>query len=132
MKIRSFRLSDALLVMELWEKVLPQKTEALELLTEQLSRDSDLVLVAELDGELVGTIVGTVCDQVALVHRIAVLPSHRGQGIGKELLSSLELRCHSRGVKELYYSSDDFNELASPFYRAMGLHSRSLAVQQVS
>lgn len=129
MKVRSFRLSDAHPVLELWERILPQKTEGLELLTEQLSKDSDLVLVAELDGELVGTIVGTVSDQVALVHRIAVSPNHRGQGIGKELLHTLEKRFYSRGVKEFFYSSDHFNDLASSFYIAMGISARLQTVQ---
>jgi ribosomal protein S18 acetylase RimI-like enzyme len=132
MKVRPFRLSDALPLMELWEEILPQKTEALKLLTEQLSNDSDLVLVAEIDKNIVGVIVGTVSGTEALVHRIAVLPNHRGQGIGKLLLKTLEQRCLNKGTRQLYCCIDHYNELALSFYRAMGIDSHPHQVQIIS
>jgi ribosomal protein S18 acetylase RimI-like enzyme len=131
MMVRPFCLSDALPLMALWEEVLPQKTEALELLTQQLSNDSDLVLVAEIDQTLVGVIVGTVSGAEALVHRIAVSPKHRGQGVGKQLLKTLEQRCRNKGIHELYCCIDHYNELALSFYRAMGIDSRPFPIQAI-
>jgi ribosomal protein S18 acetylase RimI-like enzyme len=121
MFIRPFRLSDTLPLIHMWEEVLPQESEALELMTRQLSEDSTLVLVAESNHQIVGMIVGAVVGNEACVHRIAVQPSFRGRGIGKGLLKELEQRCTHRGISKLYCSIDTYNEKALAFYQAMGL-----------
>lgn len=131
MIIRTFRLSDVYPLIQMWEEVLPQTSEALELLSEQLSHDSDLVLVAEKEGKVVGVIVGTVNEGKGLIHRIAVAPSCRGQGVGRKLLQGLQRRYQTKGIEHLYCSVDHFNALALPFYRAMGLRSLPHSIQSV-
>jgi GNAT superfamily N-acetyltransferase len=49
-----------------------------------------------------------------------VLPSHRGAGIGRALLSAVAARVHDSGGGRLEWSALDWNALALGFYRGIG------------
>jgi GNAT superfamily N-acetyltransferase len=49
-----------------------------------------------------------------------VLPSHRGEGVGKALLSAVAARVRERGGERLEWAALDWNELALGFYRRIG------------
>ena len=52
-----------------------------------------------------------------------VLPSHRGAGVGRALLSAVAARVHDSGGGRLEWSALDWNELALGFYRGIGAHT---------
>jgi predicted N-acetyltransferase YhbS len=62
MLVRSFHLSDYVAVTELFKHVLTEDCyeETMEALTRQLSWDSELVLVAIKNEQIVGVIIGTI------------------------------------------------------------------------
>lgn len=59
-------------------------------------------LVAESGGTLVGVAGLEVCCEHALLRSVAVVPSWRSKGLGRELISRIIADAESRGIKALY------------------------------
>jgi GNAT superfamily N-acetyltransferase len=49
-----------------------------------------------------------------------VRPSHRGEGVGRALLSAVAVRVREQGGERLEWAALDWNELALGFYRRIG------------
>ena len=49
-----------------------------------------------------------------------VRPSHRGEGVGRALLSTVAARVREQGGERLEWAALDWNELALGFYRELG------------
>lgn len=122
MLIRTFRLGDYAAIMRIWQETgLDKKeTESLDALAKQLSWDSELVMVAELFGEVVGVVVGTIDGTRAYFYRLAVLPEKQGTGIGRKLVESLENRFRQRGVNRVLIMVNQDNPEILPFYHSLG------------
>ncbi|MDN4595064.1 GNAT family N-acetyltransferase [Polycladomyces subterraneus] len=122
MRLRSFQLSDAHDVSEIWKLNTSAKPEAetLQVLTQQLARDRDLVLVAEVDNRVVGAIVGVQDGTSGFFYCLAVHPSYQRRGIGRSLIRALEERLRKKGVKRLWITVDPGTEKLLPFYQHLG------------
>jgi ribosomal protein S18 acetylase RimI-like enzyme len=122
MLIRTFRLGDYAAITRIWQETGLEQTEAesLDALAKQLAWDSELVMVAELDGEVVGVIVGTIDGTRAYFYRLAVHPSFQGTGIGRKLVESLENRFRQRGVNRVLIMVNQDNKKVLPFYHSLG------------
>lgn len=68
----------------------------------KLARDPDLFLVAEQDGELVGTVVGGFDGRRGLIYHLAVAESKRRNGIAAQLMRELEKRLIAKGCIRSY------------------------------
>lgn len=77
------------------------------------------VLVAEVDGEIVGTVLAAFDGWRGNIYRLAVLPSHRGQGIARRLVREAEHRLGIQGAKRLVALASSHSETAAPFWDAM-------------
>lgn len=82
--------------------------------------------VAEVEGQVVGCSLwflnfspwhGTHGIYLEVLY---VQPAHRGQGLGKALLSTLAKECVQRGYSRLEWSVRDWNALAIGFYTSVG------------
>ncbi|QOS97626.1 GNAT family N-acetyltransferase [Brevibacterium sp. JNUCC-42] len=122
MIIRTFRLGDYAAITRIWQETELDRTdmETMDSLAKQLAWDSDLVMVAEEDGEVVGVIVGTIDGTRAYFYRLAVSLSSQGLGIGRKLVEALEKRFHQRGVNQILIMVNQANERVLPFYQTMG------------
>ncbi|QIC07579.1 GNAT family N-acetyltransferase [Brevibacillus sp. 7WMA2] len=122
MIIRTFRLGDYAAITRIWQETELNRTdtETMDSLAKQLAWDSDLVMVAEEDGEVVGVIVGTIDGTRAYFYRLAVSRSSQSRGIGRKLVEALENRFHQRGVNQILIMVNQANEQVLPFYQAMG------------
>lgn len=92
-----------------------------------LQRPADaLVLVAELDGVVIGMCTAQVListaegGEVALVEDVVVRTDHRGSGAGSALLAALETWCRERGIRRLQLLADRGNTPALDFYQRKG------------
>ena len=74
---------------------------------------SEMLYVAEVDGEIVGVLRGRK-DRLA---SLFVRGDHHRQGIGKKLVERFEAESHQLGVKRIKVSASLFG---IPFYKAMG------------
>jgi ribosomal protein S18 acetylase RimI-like enzyme len=121
-KIRSFRLGDYAAITSIWRETgLEQtETESMDALAKQLAWDSELVMVAELDGKVVGVIVGTLDGTRGYFYRLAVDPTIQRQGIGKALVESLEKRFQEKGAARIFIMVNQDNKKVIPFYSALG------------
>ncbi|RAL24339.1 GNAT family N-acetyltransferase [Thermoflavimicrobium daqui] len=123
MRLRSFQLSDIIAVQQIWAMTASHKKEreTLRVLSDQLARDRDLVIVAEADhGEVVGAIVGTMDGQSGFFYCLAVHPDYRNQKIGTALVNALYARFQRKGVKRIYITVDEGTENLAPFYQHLG------------
>jgi ribosomal protein S18 acetylase RimI-like enzyme len=122
MLLRSFQLSDVHDVSRIWQLNASRdpEMETLRELSKQLARDRDLVLVAEVDGRVVGAIVGTMDRSTGFFYCLAVHPDYQGRGIGRRLVASLEERFRQKGVKRIWITIDEGTKKLLPFYLHLG------------
>jgi len=87
------------------------------------------VVVAELDGELVGT--ATLCllltltrGDVGYVEDVVVAESARGQGVGRALMTALHHEAERLGLRHLDLTSRPSREAANQLYQSLGYERR--------
>ena len=85
-----------------------------------LRRDADAILVAEVDGEIVGTVIAGWDGWRAHLYRLAVDPDSRGQGIGRLLMQAAEERLRSLGAIRFDAMVLSGNTLGERAWAAMG------------
>lgn len=85
--------------------------------------NSDLFLVAEADGRVVGAVMGMYSGNLAVVYHLAVLPEYQRRGIGSALLKEMERRLRERGARFYMVFNHTTHAPARGFYRKMGLKS---------
>ena len=74
--------------------------------------------LAYADSECIGTArLVTLTGSVGRIGRMAVLPNHRGHGIGKQLLGALLKACQSQGIKQIELHAQ---VKVIPFYQQFG------------
>lgn len=125
MLIREFRLPDDYpQTRELWsamEKgVKLGSSDTPEELAKKLARDPDLFLVAEVDGRIVGTVIGGYDGRRGLIYHLAVSAPYRGRGIGSRLMDEVEARLRDRGCIRCYLMVVADNEDAIRYYEKRG------------
>ncbi|MFC4098582.1 GNAT family N-acetyltransferase [Paenibacillus xanthanilyticus] len=122
MRVRSFQLSDYRPVTQLLETVLSEECYELtmEAFARQLSWDSELVLVAVEEDEIIGMIIGTIDNNRGYYYRIAVHPDYQRQGVGKKLIQSLRGRFEQRNVAKILITADEHNEPILSLYESLG------------
>jgi GNAT superfamily N-acetyltransferase len=82
--------------------------------------------VAEVDGEVAGMALWFLNFSTwrgthgIYLEDLYVRPSHRGLGLGQQLLTELARECVARGYERLEWSVLDWNEPALGFYRSLG------------
>lgn len=122
MQVRSFRLSDYAEVIELLSRTLSEACfdETMEAFARQLSLDSDLVLVAQVNQQIAGVVIGTIDNHEGYYYRLAVHQQHRGKGIGKTLISAMRQRFTNRKVQKIMVTADQHNQPILPLYESLG------------
>lgn len=128
MRVRSFQLSDHQAVEALLEQVLCDECleETREALMRQLSWDSELVLVAERDGAVIGLLIGTVEDNAGYIYRVEVHPDYRRQGVGNALIQAVHARFRQRNIRQVLAAVDKHHLDFIPFFESVGLPSVDL------
>ncbi|HJQ03997.1 MAG TPA: ribosomal protein S18-alanine N-acetyltransferase [Nocardioides sp.] len=77
-------------------------------------------LVLEQDEEVVGHAVVSVAAEDAELQRIAIDPTHRGRGLGRQLLDACLADAARRGAERLILEVRETNAPALALYRAAG------------
>jgi ribosomal protein S18 acetylase RimI-like enzyme len=79
-------------------------------------------MVAEMDKEIIGTIIGAYDGRRGMIYHLAVHKNFRGRGVGALLLTEVEKRLQAKGcLKCLMHALDDNTE-AIEFYKKRGWH----------
>lgn len=124
MIVRSFRLSDYAEVKQLLADVLSEQCyeDTIDAMANQLSWDSELVMVAEqhATNEVIGVIIGTIDNDNGYFYRVAVRRDQQRKGVGKAMIESLKKRFIMREVNKIMISVDVHNEPVIPLYQSLG------------
>jgi len=90
-------------VLDLWSRsgAQPTVTDSTESLHSLLAIDPQALLVADLRGELVGTVIAAWNGWRGSFYRLAVHPEHRRRGLASELVREGQQRLRDRGAVRL-------------------------------
>lgn len=104
-----------------------QNGEAADLFTRVLLDPNQQTLVAEVYGEVVGTLVLALLPNLAhggapyaVVENVVVDEEHRGEGVGKALVREAMRRARQAGAYKLALCSNVERVEAHEFYKAVG------------
>lgn len=92
----------------------------------KLQRDPDLFLLAEQEGQVVGTVLGGFDGRRGMVYHLAVRVEYRLRGIGDALMEELERRLKQKGCIRYYLMVTSDNQEAIRFYEKRGWERMNL------
>jgi ribosomal protein S18 acetylase RimI-like enzyme len=111
-------------VMDLWRRSGPgvqlARSDARDELRKKAEFAPELFLVAELQGAIVGTVIGGYDGRRGMVYHLAVAQGLRRQGIGSALMAELEARLRKKGCLKSYLLVTRNNPDGLEFYRRHG------------
>lgn len=123
MHIRPYQTDDQAAIIQLWRDTVfdpaPHNDPALSL-RNKLAVDPDLLLVAIVDSELVGTVMGGYDGHRGWIYSVAVKASRRREGIGSALIRQLEIEMAERGCLKVNLQVRATNSGVIPFYESLG------------
>jgi ribosomal protein S18 acetylase RimI-like enzyme len=98
--VRPCRPAEIPVVLALWHaaEVVPSVSDDADSLRRLLDTSDDALLVAEMDGHLVGTLIAAWDGWRGNLYWLAVLPGWRRRGIARQLIAEGERRLASKGV----------------------------------
>jgi len=120
--VRPAAPEDAQAILELWRLAgaFPTRTDDEESVCSLIAHDPEAVLVAEEEGEPVGTLVAAFDGWRGTLFRLAVLSTHRRRGVARALVAEGERSLRERGAirVNLYAISAETETLE--FWSAVG------------
>jgi ribosomal protein S18 acetylase RimI-like enzyme len=122
--IRRLRPEDYEKLIALWEEAgLPYKAkgrDSRENIICELKRQTAIFLVAEMDGKLVGSVLGTHDGRKGWINRLAIHPEYRRRGIAKMLVSSVEEHFEALGIEIYAALIEAWNETSMTVFERLG------------
>jgi ribosomal protein S18 acetylase RimI-like enzyme len=120
--IRPARPDEAQQVLALWQEAdaTPSPTDTPNEVTKLLGEPAALLLVAEADGRLVGTVIGGWDGWRGNIYRLAVLPAYRRRGIARALVGEAERRLFRMGARRISALVDSNHPWATDFWDSLG------------
>jgi ribosomal protein S18 acetylase RimI-like enzyme len=109
-------------------------------LEREAARDGAVVLVALLDGAVVGYAYGTLeardwnllLDEHGAIHDLFVKEAARAKGVGKQLLGAMLRELEARGAKRIVLSTMVDNQRAQAVFRSAGFRPTLLEMTRDS
>ncbi|OKP85158.1 GNAT family N-acetyltransferase [Paenibacillus sp. P32E] len=106
----------------------PSDPKKLEEVFCSIQADSRYILLgAYVDGELLGSMMGIVCQDLVgdcrpfmVIENVVVSSRARRQGLGKKLISALESIAHEKDCYYIMFVSGEKRKEAHVFYESMG------------
>lgn len=115
---------------ELYSELTGSRTDSakLEKAFSTIKADSRYILLgAFVDGELLGSMMGIVCQDLVgdcrpfmVIENVVVSTRARRQGLGKKLMTAIEQAAHDRDCYYIILVSGEKRKEAHVFYEAMG------------
>ncbi len=134
--VSAFTIRDAVpgdfdAILDLWGRIdrhtgLPDRLEYLEVFH---AFAPDLLLVAEGDGEIIGTVIGGWDGWRAQIARLSTDAKWRRKGVAQALVGEIERRLYERGARRIYALVDKRSAPAIPFWESYGYVANDNIVQ---
>jgi ribosomal protein S18 acetylase RimI-like enzyme len=125
--LRNGRVDDVEAVLDFWRRAeaSPSSTESAEDVRGLLERDPEALIVAEADGEIVGTLVAGWDGWRATFYRVAVDPAHRRHGLATALVRAGEERFRALGARRQNAIAESHKAGAMAFWASAGYELQS-------
>lgn len=124
--------SDYSQVINLWKYAGPgihlRRSDEKDEIAKKLLRDPDLFIVAEVNGLIIGSVLGGFDGRRGMIYHLAVEDSYRKKGIGTVLMNELENRMKQRGCIRSYLLVTYDNLDAIRFYETAGWEKMDLLI----
>jgi ribosomal protein S18 acetylase RimI-like enzyme len=131
--IRACRPEEAEAVLELWRQAdaTPGVTDTADDLRRAVTESPAHVLVAEVEGRVIGSIIGVFDGWRGNIYRLAVHPACRRQGIARALLAEVERKLADQGAKRITALVEKEHSWAMNFWEAVGYRVDERIVRRV-
>ncbi len=108
-------------VLDLWRQAdaTPGVTDNADDLRRAVTESQANVLVAEAEGQIVGSVIGTFDGWRGNIYRLAVHPNYRRRGIARALVAEVERRLARQGAKRITALVEKDHPLAMSFWQAV-------------
>lgn len=133
LSIRACRLEDIEAVLELWRQAeaTPSLTDTADDLRRAIAESPAHVLVAEVGGHAIGSVIGTFDGWRGNIYRLAVHPDNRRQGAARALVAEVEKRLARQGAKRITALVEKEHPRAMNFWEAVGYRVDERIVRRV-
>ena len=120
--MRPCRREDIGAVLELWRlaEATPSVTDSVGDVQRTVESGAAHFLVAELDGRIVASIIGTFDGWRGNIYRMAVHPAYRRRGIARALVAEVEKRLTGQGARRITALVEKDHAWATSFWEAVG------------
>ena len=125
--IRPARSEEVEQVLGLWREAetTPSVTDTREEVLKLLAEPAAVLLVAEAEGRLVGTVIGGWDGWRGNIYRLAVAPGYRRRGLARLLVAEADRSLHRMGARRITalvegdhpWATDFWDSLATSGYR---------------
>jgi ribosomal protein S18 acetylase RimI-like enzyme len=122
-ELRAAMVADIDGLLELWREAAENDSrprDTREAVAAALGRDPDAVILAEHDGDLIGSVIAGWDGWRCHVYRLAVRPAWRRRGVGTALLRATEDRFRAFAASRVDAMVLDSNDLGQNLWRASG------------
>ncbi len=123
-RFRNMRADDIPAVLGLWGQAgldnRPTGRDAPEALNQQLGTMGRHFWLAELDGRIVGAVLGTHDSRKGWINRLAVHPDFRRRGLARGLLARVEQSLAEDGIEIFAALVDSENETSCRVFESTG------------
>ena len=101
--IRPCRAEECGTILDVRKRATPNSDafDSEERLARLVESGTDLFLVAEKEGRIIGAVIGGWDGWEGQIHRLAVLPEYKRQGIARALLEEAERRLLAKGARRI-------------------------------
>jgi len=121
-KVRQFTIGDYNQVAHIWDMCNVPSPEGRKDVQMRTQRDPDLFLVADLNGSVIGVVMGAWDGRRAWCHNYGVDPRFRGQGVGAALIQELENKVKEKGLPRLNVLVRHGDTGTQGLFEACGFH----------
>ncbi|HSM71562.1 MAG TPA: GNAT family acetyltransferase [Anaerolineales bacterium] len=122
MKIREFEEQDEDEVIALWQacKLVVPWNDPKKDIRRKLQVNPELFLVGILDDNIVASVMGGYEGHRGWINYLAVSPSHRKKGYGRQLMEAVEVKLSGMGCAKINLQVRDTNTEVIAFYKSIG------------
>ena len=120
--IRDCHQEEAEALLEFWRQAgaTPSTTDSVGEIRRAITNSPAWVLVAEANGQLVGSIIGSFDGWRGNIYRLVVHPLFRRRGLARALVVDVENRLYQEGAKRITALVEKDHSLATAFWDAVG------------
>jgi ribosomal protein S18 acetylase RimI-like enzyme len=122
LKVRTFEKGDYQKVRTLWidSGLEIRPGDDPEGIARKMKRDRELFLVAEEDGEIIGSVMGAWDGRRGWIYHLGVRPNRHRMGVATHLIKELEARMKKAGIPKVNALIYPWNAVSVEFFTSAG------------